>query len=71
MKSKTALRTAFITSNVGLLALLIIGLKTVSKYSGSLRDWHYSLALAGSILIILIMLVSLLFAFRLAKSSLN
>jgi hypothetical protein len=71
MKNKIPLKTTFIISNAGLLALFIIGLKTVSKYSSPLRDWHYNIAIIGSILVGLMILFSLVFAFKPAKKDLS
>jgi tellurite resistance protein TehA-like permease len=59
MKNKKAVRAAGIFSFVFLSLLLIMGLKTMSKYANSIKDWHYIGALIGSIGIGCLMLASI------------
>jgi hypothetical protein len=72
MKNKKAARVASVSSFLIFFLFLIIGLKAVSKYSYSAKDWHYVAAVIGSILsgcLMLFSIVSLIITFKINKGT--
>ena len=67
INQKTGIRTACVASLLFFFPMLITGLRTMSKYRYDVHDWHYDLALAGSILavgMITVALIGVLLTFR-------